>query len=368
MKLLFFDTNIIVQDFQLNSHLFNTLFLNVGAVANRIIIPKVVYDETISQFKKKVDEERQKALKALKNINTISGKNISNETLSDENALLNDYVKYFDSLIEKNKIQIADYPSVDHEYLAKKSMQRHKPFKASGEGYCDSLIWETIKQHLKKYPEDKIIFLTNNSKDFCSENKLHDQLLAELSEIKISDSNIELFTSLQSLSEQKIFPHLKSLKDWKDKINNNSIPNIDFTWWLQEKLWGAFDGSDLMFLLGDLNEKECEIEISEIYSISKINVEDAWLIGESKKYISFTADIGVGVNLCAEYHNYHSSSKIKQLFEEYDGSEPLPYDCVYIGELMEFDLSIIIENDDFENASLEIISISYKSRSVDFKN
>ena len=366
MKQLILDTNIIVQDFQMTGNLFSTLFPNLGAIADFIVIPKVVQQEIVNQYRKKINAQRKKAVTALSHINKMSGMNVSVPALTDTETLVKQYETYLEEKIDTEKIHVVDYPSVSHEDIAQKAMHRKKPFKNNGEGYCDCLIWETIKEILSKNPEDKVVFLTNNSKDFLAENDLHSELVTELEDLKINPDRIEIFTSLKGLSDSKLFSYLQSLEGLKDEINNNKVSGVNLEEWLEQRLWGAFDESDLMFLFGELDERECTVELSEIYSVSSINVEEARVVSASKKYISFTASVGVGVNVCADYYDFHESKALQDFFKKYDGTEPLPYECVYVGEEIEFDISVIVEDDDFENSTLEIISMSFDSKSVDF--
>jgi hypothetical protein len=89
---------------------------------------------------------------------------------------------YPDLLNERWKahaFEVAATPAVPHEIIARRAIQRLRPFDASGNGYRDTLHWFTLLALAKKWPTVDIVLLSNDSAFAGNDGKLHADLQAE---------------------------------------------------------------------------------------------------------------------------------------------------------------------------------------------
>lgn len=62
--------------------------------------------------------------------------------------------------------------------MVQRSIRGSKPFRTSGVGYRDALIWQTVLEQAKS---TDVVFVSGNSKDFAAEDgSLHSDLQADL--------------------------------------------------------------------------------------------------------------------------------------------------------------------------------------------
>ena len=99
-----------------------------------------------------------------------------------------------------------DFPDIRHEIVVKRALQRKKPFKADGStGYRDYLVWQTCLEVARRYANEEIHFITENTRDFADQNdrdKLHPDLLADLTEMKIPESRFFYWNSLRNFIDK----------------------------------------------------------------------------------------------------------------------------------------------------------------------
>lgn len=78
--------------------------------------------------------------------------------------------------------RVLPVPDVSHAAVLARDLSGRKPFAASGKGYRDCLIWESVKTVVEDAAfDDKVIFVTDNTGDYCDDGGvLHPDLGREL--------------------------------------------------------------------------------------------------------------------------------------------------------------------------------------------
>lgn len=356
MKYLVPDTNVFVQDFRMDGHSFSVFLQNYSAIIAKVIIPKVVYQETINQFSKRLANELSKLGGVLHDLSRLT-KEIKLPESSTHAEFVEAYKKHFNTMLSTAKYEIRDYPNVPHEVIAQKAIGRVKPFKDGGQGYCDALIWETILEILKDEEGSEVIFVTQNRKDFLDGSSLSSELIADLDKNGLSKDRISVFINLKDVVDELLLAHLQALETLKLQINSNSVPNINLGDWLSNKLFELINPDDGGFVVAGVEGDECDVHLSEIYEVSSIIASEARVISSNEKYITMSVSIGLGVNICADYTQYGASTQIEAIFDDAGVGQPTPYECVYLNGLVAVELSVIIQNDDFINSNIEILSL-----------
>jgi len=107
---------------------------------------------------------------------------ISEKEFKEVEEMLEKYnsENYFKLLLDSGKIRILDLPEISIDQILKRIEERKKPFGSKDNGFKDYLIWETV---LKEAKIDDILFVSNNTRDFCENNTasdLHEDLLGDL--------------------------------------------------------------------------------------------------------------------------------------------------------------------------------------------
>ncbi|HUM85231.1 MAG TPA: PIN domain-containing protein [Lachnospiraceae bacterium] len=196
--LMFLDTNVICSNYYMTGPSFE-----VAQKVGTIVFGKIVVDEVCNKYKENLEEQIAKANKALQELRkTLPELKITLEDINvaDECHKYRDFLEMF--ILESDWTIAEAYPDEKHEVIAHRAMQRKKPFKADGStGYRDCLVWLTCLNVALSNPNEEIHFITGNTRDFADSNdkdKLHPDLMADLSERNISETRFFYWSSLKS--------------------------------------------------------------------------------------------------------------------------------------------------------------------------
>ncbi|MFK0085433.1 PIN domain-containing protein [Glutamicibacter sp. NPDC090743] len=209
------DTNALWKDFDLKSADFGELitFQEKGVLC--VYVPEVV----VQELSRQQEREHRSALKA--NITKLAGVQSELRRLQmpgAPNCDIKALRKQVDEVappvkklsadltdrLQAKEVKILPLPIADSRNIFEDYIARRKPFKEDkGEGLADYLLWRTVVDHAENAEtkaRTRIIFITNNSKDFGKEKKLYDELEGDLS----GRCEVELWSEIKSfLSEHR---------------------------------------------------------------------------------------------------------------------------------------------------------------------
>jgi len=164
--------------------------------------------------------------------------------------------------------------------------------------------------------------------------------------------------TIKALIDERVFPQLNQLRELSGNIANNNVPGIDIEEWLQNAIFDAIDPNDAGRVVAHVQPNECQIVLSEVYEVGSIAVEHEFLLTETDRYIVLTAEVGVGIDVCADWWQYEDSAAVGTLFDEQGMGQPTPYECVYVGKLVNMTISVLVHSFDPFDASVEILSMA----------
>ena len=371
MKYIVLDTNIFVQDFWAQSSDFKILFSNSIKLDFKIILPQVIYDEILSQYKKKYMEYSTKMESSLKPFNKLMKKEFQVLLDYDFDKIINVYKKNLDEIISEYNILIIDYPNTNHKKIANRSMSRIKPFKNNGEGYCDTLIWENILELLQDKECEHLYFISNNPKDFFENENIAKVLINDLVELKININKISACLNLKSFVKDEIVTYKEQLDSSKVNFKNevskyygNSVEQ-----WVEDNIFDALDSKEVAKTIVNFPLDACNYELSEVLTPSNIDIEEVRLLNNEKNgiYVVLTFNIEVGIHICSTIDNFHKYNEVELLFKEYDSILPYDdYDCIVVYVTSKIKISTYVTNNDYENTSFTVLKYeSINSSSLD---
>ena len=226
MMKLVFDTNIIHEDFHLYGGRITKLCGAAEKLGYDLMIPDVVVDETVNQYRKKLLDNYSGYAGVMKLVARTQG---ADDKLGKD-AFISDKVKEYEAYLRKRltelKIQVIPYPTVDVKALVSKDLNVKKPFKETKEGnigYRDAIIWESIKTICKPPKEliedHQIEFLTENTRDFAGpDSALHPELVAEVKEAGFAENVVALIPNVNEFFKNRIDPELEELEQIKEEL------------------------------------------------------------------------------------------------------------------------------------------------------
>lgn len=225
------DTNILVQDFKLQSYHYQKLQQSSDRFGIKLFLSAVVFDETVQKYKEKLENFNNKNKEFYRFIPDQYLKSISD---SEIDKLTTEYEEYLHhSLYNFNSYGTRFLPISNDDFWAvyQKALNKIKPFKKDKEkGFRDALIWEHIKNIVLTYcdEEKKLAFITNNPKDFSdSEQNLNKawylpskELIKDYAQKGYPEDAVRIYTSLQAFNTDVLYKKIDVANSYIDKLNS----------------------------------------------------------------------------------------------------------------------------------------------------
>ena len=221
-----FDTNIIHDDFNLLGPRISKLTSAAEKLGYELMVPEVVIDEFVNQYRKKLLQYMPGYSGVLKMVSRSKGV----EEVFDRDAYMKERVKDFAAFLRKRlatlNIKVIEYPQIEIKTLVYKDLEVRKPFKEKKDGnigYRDALILESIKSICRSpialVENPQIVFLTENTKDFAGpDNALHQDLVEELITVGLAENCVSLVPNVKEFFETRIDTELEELEQIKTAL------------------------------------------------------------------------------------------------------------------------------------------------------
>lgn len=202
---IFLDTNIFFNNWFLKSANFQYLLHFINNEEHTLLLSNLVLEEVNNIRNRQVAssiEEMEASFNKLKKLNYEKISFSANSLGISEYDLLN-------VLNEKTEgIELIDYEKISHKKIVSRLFKSTKPFAAQEKGYRDTLIWLSLLQYIQENSDsDEVIFITENSSDFFSNDKkdisLHKDLLKDIEDEQIS-VKISPFKNLHEFVKTKV--------------------------------------------------------------------------------------------------------------------------------------------------------------------
>ena len=226
MTTIYIDTNIIFSERFFRSPWVSSFLKACNILQISVVIPDVVLDEVKGNFPKNLHERVRAFQKAEKELAKLI--EFDPQPLHAP-SIIENYETFLDDLLDEHGVIIAPYPELSVKQIVTHSYESTKPFKESGEGHKDYIVWETIKSHmLSAATSPPNIFVTNNIKDFCktegaNHNLLHPDLAAQIDPKSLRPS-IQL--NLKAVMDAEVMPLLQGLEI--EDIPSLGQPDIEY--------------------------------------------------------------------------------------------------------------------------------------------
>jgi hypothetical protein len=162
------DSNAIIADYWLRSRGFQRLLGQSSEGEPQLVVPDVVLLEVVKNFK----ADLQSAGEAIVNADRRAGRVIRDfnpREQIDLDASVAEYERFLRETLTDAGATF-ESPSVPHSEIARRAVGRHKPFKSTGVGYQDTLIWELAKEKAEE-DEDEVVLISDNHADFGGDPK-----------------------------------------------------------------------------------------------------------------------------------------------------------------------------------------------------
>lgn len=215
------DTNAVHQDPFFEKGHITTIIANEEVARIRLMIPEVVVDELRGHVEEQLNDLEKRERSLYQEFASISGQTHSHNlhiTPEQKRAVLDRFDQRIKQFREEGRILA--YPSISPQKLANRSIRDRRPFQSSGSGnqksdrgMRDTLIWLTLKEHLKKTDDTvpQILFATEDTVFVVKEenrlqNRLHESLVYEIENEGVPRDSIIIRHKIEDVITEFISP------------------------------------------------------------------------------------------------------------------------------------------------------------------
>lgn len=311
------DTNIIVSDLYMKSSKFRLLFEFSKKIPFDILIPEVVIDEVIHKYSEMFKKQLliyEKSISQLKPF--LYGRNHDFLTF-DITMQEESYRDYLNDLVKNEKVKLIPYPETKHKSIVLHELSGKKPFKDSGAGYRDMLIIDSICEKFK-FPEESIIFISNNSNDFGIEPNFHEDLFfgKEVS----NKFRFKIKNSLTSFLKEYITPIMKIDKDIETIPQMSEIAGFNISNWVLEEMKNIINDNGISYAIMGLEEDYGTVMLHKIDSVKSISIADVIKVDDKTITCNVIIDGIFIMYVSGNEYDFMRSESWREFFA-YNGSE-----------------------------------------------
>lgn len=215
---LILDTNIIYSEGFGSSGLFRFLTSSAPMLKHKIHVPALVIDEVAAKFEEEIARKQEQTNRELKRLERILGRSLDSSTVhldpKEEARLLRAKLEGYESVLP--------YPDTPHEELAKRAINRKRPFDQKGSGYRDSLIWESVVE-LAIQLNEQVVLLDKDSIFSDGDSRLAKDLKDELVERGLDEDQVVLVQSVSDFVDKYVRTTLREALDGEPTETLNQL-------------------------------------------------------------------------------------------------------------------------------------------------
>lgn len=301
MTTVYIDTSVAINEAFLRSP-YSEAFLKACSILHyTVVIPEIVIDELKGNYPKKLMEKADAFQKAKKELIKLTDLEVPTVSRSDAVAA---YEAWLEKTMNEHGVVVVPYPDISAKELVGQSYDAKKPFKETGEGHKDYVVWKTILDHIGSHQSTPPnIFLTNNTKDFCDLDKDGKPILhCDLSQ-QIDDPvhRPRVYTSIREAFETELSPNLEgiTLADIPD-LGTNGVDSMAEELLLEDLPKRSLYGLEGVPFSNDITISSIGPHSIEAVSLKKVDEEVI-----IKVLGSVEIDVGGFIDKFAFYHAEH---------------------------------------------------------------
>jgi PIN domain len=213
------DTTETFKSLLLDSPDFLSLHSFLSTNAATLVVPRLVIQETVNHFRKRLEDTRRKAESALRDLHHLIPSQ-AEVVLPEINVAeaTEEYQENLHTRLKSLSAEIPDYGDIELAVLVERALQCRRPFDAKGHaGFRDAVLWETVLNLLRK-KSDYAVIVTSNTNDFGLHGTLTQHLKEDLKTSGVKEDSLTVCAGLQKFVEDYVNPHREKLKQIENQI------------------------------------------------------------------------------------------------------------------------------------------------------
>ena len=349
------DTNIYVGDWRLSGSAFNVFREARARIGANWVVPEIIFAEVTNKAAERVSTIKDRLESIATELQFVRGRPTERIAL-DAMATSADYSAFLTDLFAKEDAKIIPMPGVPHAELAQRAVEKRRPFKESGAGYRDALIWHTILELLRD-PNTKLCFVTANSSDF-GKSVLHHDLVSDLTQRSIDPGRIRYFNTLEAFNEAVVLPTLEQVDGLAKELEAGSAA-LDIMAWARLEFRGLLEARDVAYVALDWAYECGRVRMGPIRHVTNLRVAEVRRLPSGRFFIRASVDASIELNLSARDEDFERYQAPRELFSGMEDDAGMVYDVSADYPVdIEVTFTLVVEPDASGPESASIVEIS----------
>lgn len=351
---LVLDSNAIIEkNWRLSGPDFELLLQATRGDHIQLVVPELVVQETVNQYRIKLNDKLSKAESATHDLNKLvfHADPIDNFHV-DIDREVEQYEQLLRNRLEELGAECPGYDDVPHAVLVGKALERKRPFKEKDRGYRDGLLWEVVLRKVANN-DHQTMFVTDNKNDFYkkeNDEEIHTDLRQEIEDAHLEEDRIVLYRHLSPVVDEHVKPFLE---DRKAQLDNFLFEN-----WFESELNSII--SLLTSKISDASEMNFPPELFsapyiELLGLVTNETEDIYEVDNGEVYIEVNAVVETSFILNVYHMDFYVYADKWDLRPLYPGSDDKVIEtCITLSIPARFTLIIDINTIEVTDYDLEL--------------
>jgi len=348
------DTNIFYRDFLLRGNAFRILLESIHFVPARLCVPEVVLDETLAKYREALTERVSADAKAQRRLRDILVRSPATQpTPLDEEEVVGAYEAHLKARLTEAGTKFLPYPKDLHEDVVKRELLRSKPFDGQGRGYRDYLIWASLRTEMYYAPEEAVVLVTANTRDFCDGDALAASLRDELDRYHHPGAQVAVVASLEAFNDAYVLPKLERRETLRTALQAGGGSTLDLHAWTVSRLPALLRDEDyLIYVTHGLEPEQASVHVSAVDAIDDLSVIDAKALSPTQQLVIASARVSAVLSVEVDGDQYERFEESRRLLG--DSLEPSGSASWYERVELDVRFSLVLDANGKDVVSAEI--------------
>jgi hypothetical protein len=357
------DSSVFVRDLQMNTPSFRTFLSQAANVGHQFMMLEIVQDELLNKYKEMLYEHKRKIDGGIRDLRVQTGRDLAIYLTDDDIVqMVDEYADHLHQQLKESKVIMVQYPSVSHQKVVQRALQRRRPFDSEGQrGYRDTLIWESILELITKEPAE-VAFISQNPRDFAEKtNVLHSVLSEEITALNNNNIAVTYYPDLDSFVSQEITPRLQGLEDIATELVGDGFKGFDLHTFTTNQLYKYIETEEIDPTDIDLPDSFETLQIGAIEDVEEIRDVTVFSLNNNDLLIEYECLVPISFTFFIQNIEYWGiSDELLEKIEVWDSDWNDYYQLCHIAVdniLIRVKLVLNQENVSVQSAELVIIAI-----------
>ncbi|MEJ1088202.1 PIN domain-containing protein [Microbacterium sp. Mu-80] len=229
------DANVLVSDPLLRGSIWPQLTDAISGGRVEVFLPRLAREEAVATYRR-LREAKAVEIQAVDRRASLDVQKHLERAVATARKEAKKYPRLLSKALQEVGVTVLEAPQVSHEDVARRAIDRRRPFDDAGSGYRDALHWLSVLEVVDdRFEDSNIVFVSADRRAFGASGKssdtLHPHLVEELEEREAREPWFRWLQHLHQLAVPGVF------HDEIEPAYAISVTAVELGAYLHAQLW-----------------------------------------------------------------------------------------------------------------------------------